>query len=146
MIRTVVSTANTTRQFGVGLASRVLHSCCASFHRAVCFPASSAQKPLWYFGDSVSDFREPRASREALPLHAVANRTRATRRSARLHMALPHGLIEAGLVALAGRSGASSASTVMNADSVGFSRSMRSRHGLLSGTRGRSLDGGRRVH
>src|SRR5437867_1617356 len=107
MIRTVVSTANTTRQFGVGLASCVLQSCCASFHRAVCFPASSAQKPLWYFGDRVSDFSEPRASRAALPVHAVASKTRATRRSARVHTALPHGLIEAGLVVLAGRTGAS---------------------------------------
>src|SRR5439155_21768040 len=107
MIRTVASTANTTRPFRVELASRVLHSCCASFHRAVCFPASSAQKPLWYFGDSVSDFSEPRAFRAALPLHPVANRTRATRRSARVHTALPHGLIEAGRVVLAGRTGAS---------------------------------------
>src|SRR5215510_4398479 len=107
MIRTVVSTANTTRQFGVGLAPWVLHNCCASFHRAVCLLASSDQKPLWYFDDRVSDFSEPRASLAALPLHAVASRMRATRRSARVHTALPHGLIEAGLVVLAGRTGAS---------------------------------------
>src|SRR5438445_10558525 len=87
MIRTVVSTANTTRQFGVGLASWVLHSCCASFHSGVCFPASSAQNPLWYFGDKVSDFSEPRASRAALPLHA-ARKIRATRKGTRMHMAL----------------------------------------------------------
>src|SRR5437016_4623735 len=95
MIRTVVSTAKTNRQFGVGLASWALHSRCASFHRVVCLLASSAQKPLWYFGDKVSDFSEPRASRAALPVHAVAS------------TALPHGLIEVGLVVLAGRTGAS---------------------------------------
>src|SRR5438445_10566518 len=106
MIRTVVSTANTTRQFGVGLASWVLHSCCASFHSGVCFPASSAQNPLWYFGDRVSDFSEPRASRAALPLHA-ARKIRATRKGTRMHMALPQRLIEAGLLVLAGKTGAS---------------------------------------
>src|SRR2546426_4245987 len=107
MIRTVVSTANTTRQFGVGVASCVLHSCCASFHSEVCFPASSAQNPLWYFGDRVSDFSEPRASRAALPLHAAARKTRATREGTRMHMALPHRLIEAGLLVLARKTGAS---------------------------------------
>src|SRR2546422_5541081 len=107
MIRTVTSTANTTRQLGVGLASCALHTCCASFQRAVCLPASSAQKPLWYFGDGLADFRESRASGPALPAQAVASRMTAARLSPRVHTALPQRVTETGLVVLAGRTGAS---------------------------------------
>jgi hypothetical protein len=66
----------------------------------------SAQKLLWYFGDRVSDFSEPRASGAVLPVHAVASKTKA-RQSARVHTAQPQRPIEAGLAVLAGRAGAS---------------------------------------
>src|SRR5436309_15856442 len=84
MLRTVTATTNTTRQFGVGLASCALQSCCACFQRSDGLLASLAQKPLWYFGDTVSDFREASASRAALLVHAVARTARTAPKNKRL--------------------------------------------------------------